>query len=120
MKTMKRMVTALCVLSLMLVMIPSAFACGPGPDDLWGCNEDIQYPKCHNWLDNYETRYLKTQHGVRAYLRYCPSADSDYFDYVYEAAKVTVLARENGCSLITTNDGVAGWVTSKLLVKHYK
>ena len=103
MKTMKRMVTALCVLSLMLVMIPSAFACGPGPDDLWGCNEDIQYPKCH-----------------RAYLRYCPSADSDYFDYVYEAAKVTVLARENGYSLITTNDGVAGWVTSKLLVKHYK
>ena len=119
MKTINRMAALLCVLTLMMVMIPSAFACAPGPNDLWGCNDQIQYPKSQNWLDNYETKYLKTQYGVRAYLRYCPSADSDYYDYVYEAAKVTVMARENGYSLVMTADGMAGWVTSSLLVNNY-
>lgn len=91
----------------------------PGPEDLQGCNEQVQYPKSGSWLQNYETKYLKTKHGVRAYLRYRPSSDLEYYDYVYESARVTVLARENGYSLVKTNEGMAGWVTSSLLYDNY-
>ena len=91
----------------------------PGPKDLQGCNEQVQYPKAGNWLQNYETKYLKTKYGKCAYLRYRPSSDSDYYDYVYERAKVTVLARENGFSLVRSNEGMAGWVTSSLLYDSY-
>ena len=120
MKNLKKITATICTLALMLVMVPSAFACwGPGPDDLRGCNTGIEYPYSYNWLDSYETKYLRTRHGVRAYLRYEPSADSGHYDYVYEGAQVTVLARENGYSLVKTNDGMAGWVTSSLLYNKY-
>lgn len=90
----------------------------PGPDDLRGCNESVVYPN-GTWLDNYETKYVKTKHGVRAYLRYEPSADSGYYSYVYERDAVTILARQNGYSLVMTTDGMAGWVTSSVLVDNY-
>ena len=91
----------------------------PGPTDLNGCNEQVQYPKEGNWLQNYETKYLKTKYGKCAYLRYKPSCDSDYYDYVYEKEKLTVLARENGFSLVKSSEGMAGWVTSSLLYDSY-
>lgn len=90
----------------------------PGPDDIWGCNENVVYPN-GTWLSNYETKYVKTKHGVRAYLRYEPKEDSDYYSYVYERDEVTVLARQNGYSLVKTTDGMAGWVTSSVLVDSY-
>lgn len=120
MKNPKKIIAVVCMLTLMFAMVPSAFASyGPGPDDLKGCNRSVQYPDWDNWLNDYETKYLKTRYGVRAYLRYGPSENSGYYDYVYEAAKVTVLARENGYSLVKTNDGMAGWVTSSLLYDNY-
>lgn len=98
---------------------------GPGPDDLLGCSENVQYPS-GTWLNDYEFKYLKTRHGVRAYLKYrpedaegTPQEGVDFFAYVYEGAAVTVLARENGYSLVKTNDGTAGWVGSSLLVDSY-
>lgn len=91
----------------------------PGPDDLQGCNEQVAYPDDDCWIGSYETKYLKTRHGVRAYLRYGPYEDSGYYSYVYEQAEVTVLARQNGYSLVKTTDGNAGWVTSALLVDSY-
>lgn len=91
----------------------------PGVHDLIGCNESVLYPKDENWLSNYETKYVKTKHGVRAYLRYQPTEDSGYYDYVYEQALVTILARQNGYSLVKTSDGMAGWVTSSVLVDNY-
>lgn len=91
----------------------------PSENDLHGCNEWVQYPKAGNWLQNYETKYLKTKYGKCAYLRYSPTSDSDYYDYVYEKARVIVLARENGFSLVKVNDGMAGWVTSSLLYDYY-
>ncbi len=90
----------------------------PGPDDLRGCDKDVTYPN-GTWLPAYETKYVKTEHGNRAYLRYTPSKDSSYFGYVYERDEVTVLARQNGFSLVKVSDGVAGWVTSSVLVDHY-
>ena len=119
-KNLRRIMAAICLLTIMATMFPTAFAAyGPGPDDLKGCNKRVQYPDWDSWLDSYETKYLKTRHGVRAYLRYEPTSDSGYYDYVYEKAKVTVLARENGYSLVKTTDGMAGWVTSSLLYDSY-
>ncbi len=91
----------------------------PGTHDMAGCNERVAAPSCWSWLDSYETLYVRTRHGVRAYLRYSPAENSDYYEYVYEADAVTVLARENGYSLVKTADGKVGWVTSSVLVYQY-
>ena len=121
MKNLKILIALICVVTLLFSALPAASAAyWPGPDDLWGCNEYVQYPDWDNWLDCYEIKYLKTRYGVRAYLRYGPWEDSGYYDYVYEAAQVTVLARENGYSLVKTAEGMAGWVTSSLLVDSYE
>lgn len=98
--------------------IPTPTPKVPGIDDIRGCNEGIVYPN-GTWLSDYETKYVKTKHGVRAYLRYAPTEDSGYYSYVYERDKVTVLARQNGYSLVKTTDGMAGWVTSSVLVDTY-
>ena len=98
--------------------IPTPTPKTPGPDDIKGCNESVVYPN-GTWLTDYETKYVKTQHGVRAYLRYEPKEDSGYYSYVYERDTVSVLARQNGYSLVKTTDGMAGWVTSSVLVDSY-
>ena len=117
---MKRVVSLFCVVLILSGIPLTCFASyGPSSDDLRGCNSRIASPEWYNWLDSYETKYVKTKHGVCAYLRYEPSADSDYYDYVYEKDAVTVLARENGYSLVKVRDGVAGWVTSSVLVDSY-
>ncbi len=97
----------------------SAKSNSPGYDDMAGCNERVAYPDWDSWLSRYETKYVKTKHGVRAYLRYEPSSDSDHYGYVYEKDKVTILARQNGFSLVKSSDGVVGWVTSSVLVNKY-
>lgn len=91
---------------------------GPGPADLAGCVNGLAYPN-DSWLPTYETKYVKTRHGKRAYLLYQPAKNSDHFGYVYEADMVTVLARENAYSLVRGADGSVGWVTSTVLVDNY-
>ena len=117
---MKRIISLFCVMLILSGIPLTCFAAyGPSSDDLKGCNSKVVSPAWYNWLDSYETKYVKTKHGVCAYLRYEPSSDSDYFDYVYEKDEVTILARENGFSLVKVTDGVAGWVTSSVLVDSY-
>lgn len=91
----------------------------PGPDDLLGCNKLIVHPMDSSWLSDYETMYVKTKYGVRAYLRYKPTKDSGHYSSVYEEEAVTVLARENGFTLVRTAAGEVGWVTSSVLVYSY-
>ncbi|MCR5136349.1 MAG: hypothetical protein K6C12_04555 [Oscillospiraceae bacterium] len=119
-KLFKRLISLIFAV-LAFASIPfGAFASySPGVDDLRGCNYRIEFPSRYCWLDSYETKYVKTKYGVCAYLRYEPKSDSDYYDYVYERDAVTVLARENGYSLVKRMDGVAGWVTSSVLVDSY-
>ena len=120
MRLMKAMVSMICtVMLLTAIPLTGSAAYGPGIDDLRGCNERIEIPAWYSWLDSYETKYVKTKYGVCAYLRYEPSSDSGYYDYVYEQDAVTVLARENGFSLVKRMDGVAGWVPSSVLVDYY-
>ena len=91
----------------------------PSEEDLKGSTEKLVHPDVMNWLQEYETQYVKTKYGNLAYLRYAPEEDSDHYDTVTEREMVTVLARQNGFTLVLTERGIAGWVTSKVLVNQY-
>ena len=92
---------------------------GPGEKDLRGCSDRLVHPDEGSWLDDYETQYVKTQYGNRAYLRYAPEEESDHDEFVKEKDQVTVLARQNGFSLVITENRLIGWVTSGVLVYRY-
>lgn len=89
----------------------------PGPDDMRGCDSRITVPNSYSWLNDYETRYVQSTGGVSIYLRYGPSANYDYFDTVKEAESVTVLADEDGFSLVLASNNRIGWCKSSLLVR---
>lgn len=91
----------------------------PNVADLEGCNENLVHPDAENWLQGYETKYVKSTRGNCIYLRYGPSLDYDYFKKINDNVEVTVLARQNGFSLVKVTDGVAGWARSELLVDEY-
>ncbi len=94
-------------------------AYGPSIDDILGCDSRIVIPKDENWLSDYETKYVQSTGGVSIYLRFGPSKDYDHFDTVKEAGVVTVLARENGFSLVIASGGRVGWCRSDLIVSQY-
>ena len=86
----------------------------PGPHDLDG--QDGVASPTNVWLTDYETKSVEGTTSGDAYLRWSPSKEGrEYNRYISEGEIVTVLARENGYSLVKTSDGRAGWVTSKLL-----
>ena len=89
----------------------------PGPEDMIG-QDGISLPS-NGWLSTYEIKYVKGTSG-NAYLRWSPSNEGrEYKRYVQEGERVTVLALENGYSLVKTTDGRAGWVTTTLLADYY-
>lgn len=86
----------------------------PGPHDLVG-QDGVASPTT-GWLADYETKCVQGTTSGNAYLRWSPSKEGREYDrYVSEGEVVTVLAKENGYYLVKTNDGRAGWVSSKLL-----
>lgn len=111
---------ALCILMLHSLSPVGLAAGGVSREDIMYRNTDVEEPKASSWLSAYEEKYVKTKGGVCAYLRYHPSPDSDSFDYVYEGDVVTVLAKENGLSLVMTANGDIGWVTSSVLSTTYQ
>ncbi len=117
----KHLLIVFSTLVLLFSVLPAAaFAAPfPGPDDLQGCRTDVELPAPYSWLDSYEVQYVKTRYGKCAYLRFHPASDSGYYDYVYEQDAVTVLARQNGYSLVLTDTHQAGWVTSSVLADFY-
>lgn len=118
---MKKTILSLVLCVLMLHAFPSAglAAGGANPEHIMYRNANVEEPEAGSWLSAYEDKYVKTKGGVCAYLRYHPSPDSDSFDYVYEGDVVTVLARQNGLSLVVTTNGDIGWVTSSVLSAIY-
>ena len=106
-------------------VLPSLYSAGqivyndntPGPEDMIG-QDGISLPS-NGWLSTYEIKYVKGTSG-NAYLRWSPSNEGrEYKRYVQEGERVTVLALENGYSLVKTTDGRAGWVTTTLLADYY-
>ena len=86
----------------------------PGPHDLDG--QDGVAGPTNGWLTDYKTKHVEGTSSGNAYLRWSPSKDGrEYNRYISEGEIVTVLAMENGYSLVKTSDGRAGWVTSNLL-----
>ncbi len=103
----------------------------PSEEDLRAIRDDVKfpnkivYPQKNSYLSAYETMYVKSSKGHSIYLYWSPNAKNEYKrnHFVYEAAEVTVLARENGMScIIFYNDAgapISGWVVSSNLVYNY-
>lgn len=92
----------------------SPTALRPGPHDLDG--QDGVASPTNGWLTDYKTKHVEGSDSGNVYLRWAPSRDGrEYNRYISEGEIVTVLAMENGFSLVKTSDGQAGWVTSSLL-----
>ncbi|HCB65244.1 MAG TPA: hypothetical protein DEP43_04700 [Ruminococcaceae bacterium] len=77
-----------------------------------------------NWLEEYETKYVKSSIGTCIILRWRPEKDFEYDGYnflgrVWEKETVTEMARQNGYSLIKTSAGQVGWVPSQYIVSVY-
>lgn len=87
----------------------------PNKNDLIGCDDKLIWPRDISWLDEYEKKVVKSKHGVLIYLRYEPDENAEHFYEVDEGTVVTVLARENGMSLVKVMPGISGWARSELL-----
>ncbi len=99
---------------------------GPSDADIEEYGGMITYPKKKSYLDDYETKYVKSRQGHSLYVYWQSSLDDNVKRsmYVYERDAVTVVAREDNasCILFIDNDGVkrAGWVPTKYLVDVYE
>lgn len=89
---------------------------GPGQGDIQGHDSRLVEPNANAWLSEYDIRFVQSTGGVSIYLRWGPSTDYDYFDTVQEAEPVTVLAEENGFSLVLASGNRLGWCKSELIV----
>ena len=96
----------------------------PGKKDMEGCDKRVQAPKSGSWLKDYEYKVVQgTKKNSKAiYLRLRPEKDGaargggNHLGVVYNGTEVTVLARQNGYSLIKVKPGQVGWVISNGLV----
>lgn len=88
--------------------------------EMVGCDDRVVYPDDLSWLPEIESKYVRSKRGNCIILRWEPNEDYEYKGYNYlmkvnEGTLVTVLARQDGFSLIKVQDGVVGWVPSRLL-----
>lgn len=89
-------------------------------DEIVDCDDRVVYPDESSWLSEIESKYVRSEKGNCIILRW---RLDEHFDYngdnllmrVPEGTLVEVLARQDGFSLIKVQDGVAGWVPSRLL-----
>ena len=91
---------------------------GPSITDLDSVvQENITYPLYSSYLKAYELQYVQAPGGRTVYTYYAPFEDANRRknDLLYEGTEVTVLARENGMSCVTYQNGLhryAAWVKS--------
>lgn len=88
--------------------------------EMVGCDPRVVYPDDSSWLIEIESKYVRSKRGNCIVLRWEPNEDYEYKGYNYlmkvdEGILVSVLARQDGFSLIKVQDGVVGWVPSRLL-----
>ena len=124
MKTARRLTAMLLALVLALALVPAAFAdYGPSASDIYavGDEKNIEMPKQKSYLDDYETKVVKSGKGHSIYVFYDTTAAVSHTRpwYAYEGDTVTVIARQGNLSCILfVNDRdtlKAGWVNSQFL-----
>ena len=94
---------------------PAAEVAKPNVNDLAGCSDKLQHPKSTSYLETYEKAKIAPKQGDTAAALVRPQKqewNADVITYLNRGDTVTVLARENGYSLVKVSDGVAGWVIS--------
>lgn len=88
-------------------------ASAPSHEDLAGCSDKLQYPKNSSYLKAYETATVRPQTGDTAVMLVRPQKqewEADVISRLNRGQTVTVIARENGYSLVKISEGIAGWV----------
>ena len=93
---------------------------GPSVEDIRGCSDEVAVPLDSEWLENYETRTVRSSIGNCIILRYRPEEHYEYngenfITRVWDGEKVTLLAKRGNYHLIKTADGGVGWATSNYL-----
>ena len=90
----------------------------PGEHDIENMKRPFVAPKSDSWLSDYEIVYANPAHKGRGiYLLNSPSNLNFICGIVYAGLPQTALARENGHTLIRTDDGRLGWVKTHLLTE---
>ena len=88
----------------------------PGKDDIKGLRLPFVGPKDDSWLSDYEIVYVSPEYNRDGiFLLNSPTNLNFICGAVYAGLPQTALARENGHTLIRTDDGRIGWVKSYLL-----
>lgn len=89
----------------------------PSAADLYG-HPDIEVPQSYAWMPDYnKICCVQSSGGVCIYLLYVPRAGKGHFDTINDGEYVTVLAEQDGYSLVYASDGRVGWANSKYLVE---
>lgn len=101
-------------------LLSYSYYSGPNPADTTNLIPGMERPVSSDYIDFYDTRYVKSSGGVAIYLRYGPSKTAyDYFDTVKERSRVTVLAIRDDYAFVRTEDGRRGWCHYGFLVESY-
>lgn len=88
-------------------------------DYLIGFSSKIDAPEADSILDAYQTKYVVTNYGNHTFL-YSGSSSGEEIAKLPEGSMVTVLAVENGRSLVAVNNtALGGWTNSKFLCDSY-
>lgn len=105
---------------------PTASTVGsPSVEDVREFGKDITYPARSSYLEQYETKYVKSRNGNAIFVYWKAKGGDEYRRgfTLPEKSEVVVLARENGfsCCTFTLSNGkrYIGWVATELLVDEY-
>jgi len=105
-----------------LSLLDEDYYSGPNPSDTKNLPKNVQRPIKGDYIDDYETMYVRSKYGVRIYLNNKPDIDkenpAEVIGYIYEGEEVTVLARRSGYSFVECSAGL-GWCKTSLLVYEY-
>ena len=104
-----------------VTLLSDSYYDGPNPLDLKDAPVGVVKPQKGRYLDDYETRYVKSTYGICIYLlNTFVKDDQKVIGKVYEQACVTVVSRQNGYACIIEKDnGLIGWVADCFLVEEY-
>lgn len=102
-----------------LDILDDEYYSGPCPEDvIYFDGKNWQKPQREDYIDDYETMYVVTKHGIRANLL-SRLSEGKTIAYAEEGNEVTVIARRKAYAFIIDEDGDMGWIKASLLKYDY-
>ena len=94
----------------------------PNPADTAGLLEGMYRPLKGEYLDEYQTMYVRSTYGYRIYIIADPTKAPEervVIGYANEQEACTPVARRNGFLFVITESGLRGWVAAEYMVYEY-